>query len=218
MQKNNSYSNSRIYTEMPGDLFASKYVVHADCSSFVENMFYRSKSGVLEQIRTKKYSHYSLRDFYSSIATSEAFIQLNKVVDLQPGDVVMWLYVEHHQLPGHILFVDSNPVKIEPYAPMVDGLDQYEVWVIDTSQEAKSLDDTRYVADEKTRQENRARGAEFGTIASPNYKGVGRGHIRLYADTAGEIKGVAFGFPNSRFHPQETDWRIAMGRPRVKGN
>jgi len=102
MQKNNSYSNSRIYTEMPGDLFASKYVVHADCSSFVENMFYRSKSGVLEQIRTKKYSHYSLRDFYSSIATSEAFIRLNKVVDLQPGDVVMWLYVEHHQLPGHI--------------------------------------------------------------------------------------------------------------------
>ena len=114
--------------------------------------------------------------------------------------------------------MDSPPEKIEPYEPKVEGLDQYEVRIIDTSQEAKSLDDTRYVADERTRRENLARGAEFGTIASPNYKGVGRGHIRLYADAAGEVKGVAFGFPDSRFHPQETGWLIAMGCPRVKGN
>ena len=35
-QENNSYSNHNIYTRMPGDLFASEYVVATDCGGFVE--------------------------------------------------------------------------------------------------------------------------------------------------------------------------------------
>jgi hypothetical protein len=45
---------------------------------------------------------------------------------------------------------------------------------------------------------------------------VGRGHIRIYAAAGGEIQGIAFGFANSRFHPQGTDWNIAAGRPRIR--
>jgi len=218
-QENNAYSNSHIYTRMPGDLFASEYVVSTDCGGFVEDMFRRAKSGVLEQVKTKKFkSRFSIVDWHPSIEKEEAFTRIWKVNDMRPGDVAVWMYMNMsaHTLPGHMLFIDSEPVKIKPRKPLVEGLDQYEVAIIDTSQEAKSRDDTRYVSDAALRDENEAKGKERGTMVSPNFKGVGRGHIRFYADADGEIKGIAFSFDKAKFHPQGTDWNIVVGRPRVR--
>lgn len=217
-QENNSYSNTRIYTRMPGDLFASDYVVATDCGGFVEDMFRRTKSGVLEQLKTKKFkTRFSIFDWHPSIEKEEAFTRITKVTDIKLGDVAAWLYTEKatHTLPGHILFIDSSPVKLEkPRKPLVDGLDQYEVTIIDTSQEAKSRDDTRFVSDAALRDENEAKGKQRGSVASPNYKGVGRGHIRFYANDAGDIKGVAFSFDRAKFHGLD-DWNIVVGRPKV---
>ena len=53
-QANNSYSNSKVYTRMPGDLFASEYVVSTDCSGFVEDMVRMTGGGVLAQLTTQK--------------------------------------------------------------------------------------------------------------------------------------------------------------------
>ena len=217
-QENNSYSNTHIYTRMPGDLFASEYVVATDCGGFVEDMFRRTKSGVLEQLKTKKFkTRFSIFDWHPSIEREEAFTRITKVTEIKPGDVAAWLYTEKvtHTLPGHILFIDSPPVKLEkPRKPLVDGLDQYEVTIIDTSQEAKSKDDTRFVSDAALRDENEAKGKQRGSVASPNYKGVGRGHIRFYADSAGYIKGIAFSFDKAKFHGLD-DWNILVGRPKI---
>ena len=218
-QENNSYSNRNIYTRMPGDLFASEYVVATDCGGFVEDMFRRTNSGVLEQLKTKKFkTRFSIFDWHPSIEKEEAFTRITKVTDIKPGDVAAWLYTEKvtHTLPGHILFIDSPPVRLnKPRKPLVDGLDQYEVTIIDTSQEAKSRDDTRFVSDAALRDENEAKGKQRGSVASPNYKGVGRGHIRFYADSAGAIKGIAFSFDKAKFHGLD-DWSIVVGRPKLK--
>ncbi len=220
-QENNSYSNSKIYTRMPGDLFASEYVVATDCGGFVEDMFRRAKSGVLEQLKTKKFkTRFSVFDWHPSIEKEEAFTRIRKVQDIQPGDVAAWLYMNMgtHTLPGHMLFIDSAPVKLErPRKPMVEGLDQYEVTIIDTSQEAKSKDDTRFVSDAALRDENEAKGKQRGSVASPNYKGVGRGHIRFYAGDTGDIKGIAFSFDKAKFHGLD-DWNILVGRPKLSAN
>ena len=217
-QQNNSYSNTHIYTRMPGDLFASEYVVATDCGGFVEDMFRRTNSGVLEQLKTKKFkTRFSIFDWHPSIEKEEAFTRIMKVTDIKPGDVAAWLYTNKvtHALPGHMLFIDSPPVKLnKPRKPLVDGLDQYEVTIIDTSQEAKSRDDTRFVSDAALRDENEAKGKQRGSVASPNYKGVGRGHIRFYADSAGAIKGIAFSFDKAKFHGLD-DWNIVVGRPRL---
>ena len=136
---------------------------------------------------------------------------------IKPDDVAVWLYTEWvtHTPPGHMLFIDSLPVKLEkPRKPLVDGLDQYEVTIIDTSQEAKSRDDTRFVSDAALRDENEAKGKQRGSVASPNYKGVGRGRIRFYADDAGDIKGIAFSFDKAKFHGLD-DWNILVGRPKI---
>lgn len=52
-------------------------------------------------------------------------------------------------------------------------------------------------------------------MASPNYKGVGRGHMRFYADREGNIKGAAFGFSSAKFHANGGDWDIVVGRPKA---
>lgn len=219
--ENNSYSNKNPYTKMPGDFLASEYVVATDCSRFVEDMFRRAKSGVVEQLRTKSLkSSYSIRDWHPSVEREEAFTRIWKAADMKPGDVAVWLYVNtgDHTLPGHMLFIDSEPVKLaKPRKPIVEGLDQYEVTIIDTSQEAKSRDDTRFVSDAALRDANEAKGKERGSITSPNQKGVGRGRIRFYADEAGDIKGVAFSFDKAKFHGLD-DCNIVVGRPKLKAN
>ena len=134
-------------------------------------MFRRTNSGVLEQLKTKKFkTRFSIFDWHPSIEREEAFTRITKVTEIKPGDVAAWLYTEKvtHTLPGHILFIDSPPVKLEkPRKPLVDGLDQYEVTIIDTSQEAKSRDDTRFVSDAALRDENEAKGKQRGSVASP---------------------------------------------------
>ena len=216
--ENNSYSNSRVYTRHPSDLFASEYVVATDCDGFIEDMFRRTKAGVAEQVKTQKFkTRHSIFDWHPSIEKEDAFTRIRKVQDILPGDVAAWLYLNTagHTLAGHMLLIDSAPVKLaKPRKPVVEGLDQYEVTIIDTSQEAKSKDDTRYVSDAGLRDENEARGKERGSIASPNYKGVGRGRIRFYADGAGDIKGIAFSFDKAKFHGLD-DWNIVVGRPRL---
>ncbi|TXG98324.1 MAG: hypothetical protein E6R08_04855 [Nevskiaceae bacterium] len=219
--ENNSYSNKNPYTKMPGDFLASEYVVATDCSRFVEDMFRRAKSGVVEQLHTKSLKNsYSIRDWHPSVEREEAFTRIWKAADMKPGDVAVWLYVNtgDHTLPGHMLFIDSEPVKLaKPRKPIVEGLDQYEVTIIDTSQEAKSRDDTRFVSDAALRDANEAKGKERGSVTSPNQKGVGRGRIRFYADAAGDIKGVAFSFDKAKFHGLD-DWNIVVGRPKLKAN
>ena len=44
---------------------------------------------------------------------------------IKPDDVAVWLYTEWvtHTLPGHMLFIDSLPVKLEkPRKPLMNGL------------------------------------------------------------------------------------------------
>ena len=181
-------------------------------------MFRRSGSQVLSQLKTQSLkTRHSSTDYHASIAHEEAFVRITRVFDIQPGDVAVWQYLKtaRHQLPGHILFIDSAPVKISPRVPLVEGLDQYEFALIDASQEAKSNDDTRYVSDAGLRDANEAKGRERGTMASPNHKGVGRGRMRFYADSNGHIQGAAFSFTKARFHPHGEDWNIVIGRPRV---
>ncbi len=217
-QANNAYSNAGVFTRMPGELLGSEYVVFTDCSGFVADMFRRTGGEVLPQLKTLNGRSRPLTpDFHASIQAQEAFRKISKVEDIQAGDVAVWQYVNSagHRLPGHILFIDSVPVKIEPRKPIVEGLDQYEFVLIDASQEAKSRDDTRYVSDPGLRAANQAKGKERGTMASPNYKGVGRGHMRFYADREGNIKGAAFGFSPAKFHASGGDWDIVVGRPKA---
>ena len=110
--ENNAYTLGKSMTRMPGDLFASSYVVSADCSGFVEEMFRRGDSTTLNNLATQKFKNrHSIHDWYRSIMQEEAFTRLIKVTDLKPGDVAVWLYKGsgQHHTPGHMLFFGFRP-------------------------------------------------------------------------------------------------------------
>jgi len=61
--ENNAYTLGKSMTRMPGDLFASSYVVSADCSGFVEEMFRRGDSTTLNNLATQKFKNrHSIHD------------------------------------------------------------------------------------------------------------------------------------------------------------
>ena len=195
--ENNDYTNKNRFTRMPGEKGATDYVVQADCVTFVEDMFKRTRTGVPEQIPTKKFKNWhSIHDYVPAMDAEAGFTKIGKIEDLRPGDVIAWLFIDMkgHRHDGHIAFIDTTPIKIKSRAPYTWSSTQYEVKIIDTSSEVKSADDTR---------------------APTNSKGVGRGTIRLYADDkTGVLSGVIF--DNGRkLHEQDKDWHIVMGRPKA---
>jgi hypothetical protein len=195
--ENNEYTNKGIFTRQPGEKDATEWIVHSDCGGFLEDMFRKTKSGVLEQIPTKKFnSRYSIHDFVPAIDADAGFTRITQIEDMRPGDVIGWLFVDKsgHRHDGHIAFIDTTPVKIKSRAPYSWSASQYEVKIIDTSSEIKSSDDTR---------------------APTNSRGVGRATIRLYADDkTGALSGVIFD-NGKKLHEQDSDWHIVVGRPRL---
>jgi hypothetical protein len=102
--------------------------------------------------------------------------------------------------------INSSPRPIEPRKPIVEGTRQFEISIIDSSDEHVGEDDSR--------------------LADPSnkIKGLGKGTLRLYADASGELVGWARTFKNARFFsyspqfPSDTKLRkAAIGRP-VTGN
>ncbi len=104
---------------------------------------------------------------------------------------------------GHVFLINGQPKQITPRKPVVEDTRQFEVSIIDSNEAYTGDDDSR--------------------LADPlnKVKGLGKGTIRLYADSSGELVGWATTFKtstrffsyNPRF-PSETKARkAAMGRP-----
>lgn len=104
---------------------------------------------------------------------------------------------------GHVFLIDGYPKPITPRNPVIEGTEQFEVSVIDSNEEYVGADDSRLVD------------------PSNKIKGLGRGTIRIYADSEGGLVGWARTFKNSnRFFsyssrfPSDTKLRkAAVGRP-----
>lgn len=217
---NNDYTNTKPFTLMPGDAkFAGDWVVDSDCSAFVADMLDRAYPDLLSGLTTRKFrTRYSLFDLLGSIEREEIFKQVKTIGELLPGDVVMWIHPKKDGAgeTGHVVFVDSLPKKVSGRKPFKFTLDQYEIKVVDVSQEAKSEDDPRFVSDKGERQANLAKGKQRGNAASSSRRGIGTGSIRLYVDKAGTLQGVAFNTPGADLKEPDNEYRLYMARANVK--
>jgi hypothetical protein len=217
---NNDYTNTKPFTLMPGDAkFAGDWVVDSDCSAFVADMLDRAYPDLLSGLTTRKFrTRYSIFDLLGSIEREEIFKQVKTVGELLPGDVVMWIHPKKDGAgeTGHVVFVDSVPKKISGRKPFKFTLDQYEIKVVDVSQEAKSEDDPRFVSDKGERAANLAKGKQRGNAASSSRRGIGTGSIRLYVDKAGSLQGVAFNTPGADLKEPDNEYRLFMARANLK--
>jgi hypothetical protein len=210
--ENNRYSLGDKFISYPGDRFSDKYAMKADCSGFVIALFERAKYSTPSQMTfldwTPNRRKYKAEDFVLSIEQEKGFRRIKNVEDIRPGDILAHAMLNESDkketgTTGHVRIINSLPISISSKKPIVDGTRQFEVSVIDSSEEHDGADDTR-IAD-----------------ASNKVKGLGKVTIRLYADANGELVGWARTFGNSnRFFsytprfPSDTKLRkAAVGRP-----
>lgn len=193
-----------MYTKVPGDFLSSRWAVNTDCKGFVSEVIRRtysfrpSFSG-----RSLGKGESSIVDWVAGAEKGEVFDQVKDVADLRVGDFALW---SHEALAdnarGHIVMIDRAPRRLE--RSRMEGLEQWEIYVIDSTGHAHSTDDTRYVKGAGQQREG------YGVDGrSPN--GVGSGRMYLYADAEGNVKAVSNGFQKSTI---QTTWHIVLARLR----
>lgn len=113
---------------------------------------------------------------------------------VQPGDVIAIKYPPDAENSGHVMLVAETPRRIKPTRPEVEGTEQWEVTVIDSSRSGHGKTDTRRRDD--------------GTFGS----GVGQGVFRVYTNRDGSIAGYTWStFANSDYYAL-SDRDLVVGR------
>jgi hypothetical protein len=152
--------------------------------------------------------------YHDAIEVEDGFDLIESIFDIQPGDIVAIRYDDAgcSQLTcgtftgcttsGHVAIVAAAPTLRSPVSPLVGGTVQYALPIIDSSSTYHGVTDTRYKSD--------ALGADD--------KGVGRGTMRLYVDSADpERPIVGYSWSNvagSLFYPHsKRDLVIGRYRP-----
>src|SRR5262245_40816160 len=208
----NHYSAGGQFVSFPGDWVSNKYAVMADCSGFVLALFararYSTESRMVFLRPSTRRRRPAAEDFEFSIENERGFKRVRDVSRIEPGDVLAHALLDLEDqrrlnTTGHVLLIDGHPRHVEPRSPIVDGTEQFELAIIDSSLEWAGPDDSR--------------------LADPSRKirGLGRGTIRIYADANGELVGWARTFAKStrffsydpRFPSDSNRRRAAIGRP-----
>jgi hypothetical protein len=210
--EDNRYSLGDDIVSFPGDFFSNRYSMRADCSGFVIALFERAKYTTRSQMSFLNWSasrkKFKSEDFLHSIENEKGFKRIKSIDDMRPGDVlaIELLNAEDKSetgVTGHVALINSIPKKILSRKPIVEGTRQFEVSLIDSNQEPAGEDDTRVID------------------PSNKIQGLGKGTVRLYADSDGEVVGLARTFKYSnrffsytpRFPSDTKPRKAAIGRP-----
>lgn len=210
--ENNRYVLGGQSISFPGDIASGKYALSADCSGFLLALFdragYATRSRMMYLKASARRTRHSAEDFVLSIEHEAGFKRIERNDDIWPGDLLartMLNSVDRSKTgrTGHVLLINSQPKLISSRKPVVAGTRQFEVSIIDTSDEHSGDDDTRLVDPAR------------------KVTGIGRATIRLYADDQGELVGWARTFArsdrffsySSRFPSNSKVRKAAVGRP-----
>jgi hypothetical protein len=118
--------------------------------------------------------HPEASDVYRAIVTGDHFDHFDGIDRVAPGDILAVQFVGPHSDTGHVMLVETKPVRAASAAPEIADTVQYRVGIIDATGSGHGPNDSRHVA---------------GDLYSG---GVGRGTIRLYVNSDGRIVGYAW--------------------------
>ena len=156
----------------------------ADCSGFVNLLLrhtYDWKVSDLEARFGKKRPLAS--DYFEAIQDRKSFDTIARVEDIQPGDFLAIKYPKDAENSGHIMLVDAAPVRKLSTKPIVTGLIQWDVRIIDSSKGPHGHEDRRYLGKNNKKD------------------GLGSGTFRIYSDSQGTIQGYSWSVqPDSEFY------------------
>jgi hypothetical protein len=191
-----SYQHHQDFVKWKGVNGAAGYESRTDCSGLLNALLERAYGLTPDDFESLLGKRRPLAvEYFEAILQQKNFHQIKSERDVRPGDVIAIRYPPGtNENTGHILLVAGLPVPHKASKPEVEGTEQWEVSVIDSSESGHGKTDTRHKPDGK-----------FG-------QGVGQGILRLYTRPGGEIVGYTWStFVISDYYDQTTR-QLVIGR------
>jgi hypothetical protein len=194
--ENNDY-RYRGWIRLKGEatLFGTAEVaeVHTDCSGLIDALLQRSAPQVLKVFQHQRWKSYpKAENYYAAIAAGDGFLLRKDMSEVEAGDIFAAKFVNDKDT-GHVMLVDAKPRLLDtPIEPIVPDTRQWEIVVIDSSS-SHGRNDTRH------------------RPSGPKQTGIGRGSVRVYTDSSGQLVGwVMTMAPRSKFR---SSGALAIGKP-----
>lgn len=194
--ENTSYQHKQGYIKWKGEDGADTYESHVDCSGLLNVLLERAYGVTSSDFEKWLGKHRPLAsEYFDAIMQQQHFRAITAARNVRPGDIIAIRYPPGtNDNTGHIMIVNEVPSPRKPSKPEVEATEQWEVSVIDSSENSHGKTDTRRKAD--------------GTSGD----GVGQGIFRLYTNNSGEIVGYTWStFANSDYYDQNTR-HLVIGR------
>ena len=114
--------------------FAAPYEMHADCSGFIDALLMYSYGYSPDQLKTWLGSKRpTAHRYYEKIKAEIGFTHIKHMTDVRPGDILAIKFFVPNKNTGHIMLVAESPKKRTATAPIIDGTNQWEVRIIDST-------------------------------------------------------------------------------------
>lgn len=168
-----SYRHKNGEVRWPGDNGAA--VCHTDCSGFLDALLKHSYGYDRKRFETWMGSgHPTAARYHDAIAGERGFLRIAHLADVRPGDIVAVKYPAGSSNTGHLMLIAAPPRRMKSGQPLMDGTEQWEVSVIDSSHTGHGATDSRHLPNGKFRD------------------GLGRGILRIYTTPSGAVAGHAW--------------------------
>ncbi|OAI47672.1 hypothetical protein AYO44_09245 [Planctomycetaceae bacterium SCGC AG-212-F19] len=177
--------------------FAGTVQSHTDCSGFIDALLQHSYDYDEPQFKAWFGSKRpTAARYHDQILKQNGFILIPSIKDAGAGDLVAVKYFHRKDNTGHVMLVSGQPRKMEPKKPLVEGTEQWEVKVIDSSTSGHGTTDTRH-----------AKGKD-----GKDHEGLGEGVLRIYADKQGKVAGFAWSTLTASKFVEPKDEELVIGR------
>ena len=191
-----SYQHKQGYIIWKGENGAESYQSHVDCSGLL-NVLLERAYGITPNDFDKWLGKRRplASEYFNAITQQHNFRAITSIGDVRAGDIIAIRYPPGtNDNTGHIMIVNDVPSRRKPSKPEVDGTDQWEVSVIDSSESGHGKTDTRRKPD-----------GSFGD-------GVGQGVLRIYTGSGNQIVGYTWSTLGVSDYYDQNTRQLVIGR------
>lgn len=194
--ENTSYQHKEGFIKWKGENGADTYESRVDCSGLLNDLLERSYG-----LTSRDFEYWLGKrrplaaDYFDAIKQQSNFRRILMIRDVRAGDIIAIRYPPGtNENSGHIMVIAGTPIPRKATKPEIDGTEQWEVSVIDSSESGHGKTDTRHKSD--------------GTFGD----GVGQGVLRLYTSRNGEIVGFSWSTLSVSDYYDKTTRELVIGR------
>lgn len=119
--------------------------------------------------------------YFDAINAGTSFTKIPKVAHIQRGDIIAIKYIQSDGSgnSGHTMIASTLPKLVAQTNPIVNNTLQYELQILDSTSTPHGQDDSRI---------------------NTSGQGLGRGTIRIYATTSGDVAGYTWSKTGGTFY------------------